>query len=358
MHHISNELKYLSILIGIIAYLILNTSLQHLFKWYCAPYKSSINPKHLIVVTTGYMGHYVRTKAIQDSFKKYIETTKEDVMVYIAKDYSNGFFFYTYYMNNDGIEKGGQRLFNEIQHIIKSHKSIDKISFIGCSLGGLYNRYCLKLFKVQDDNLLCNGIDDRILKGMNFISLASPHQGVEDLLKQRPFCCSKSFSVHDAAKCIKKIRLLTPTLQQLLLLDKENLIIEMATDDQYLSPLKQFKNRLCFGNAKYDKLVSCSSALMLPEQTKSGLQFWDKMLSKNNKFCIEELDVTRNKIDDDDEDCWFNELRTMIKWKKIIVGWNQNSWTRNLSHNLLAVPSLRYSGGKNVLNMIHKHFIY
>eukprot|EP00486_Rosalina_sp_Unknown_P014163 CAMPEP_0201585530 /NCGR_PEP_ID=MMETSP0190_2-20130828/123000_1 /ASSEMBLY_ACC=CAM_ASM_000263 /TAXON_ID=37353 /ORGANISM="Rosalina sp." /LENGTH=77 /DNA_ID=CAMNT_0048031647 /DNA_START=1 /DNA_END=231 /DNA_ORIENTATION=- len=73
-----------------------------------------------------------------------------------------------------------------------------------------------------------------------------------------------------------------------------------------------------------------------PEQTQFGLQFWDKMVSDNNKFCIEELNVRRDSTidNDDDEDCWFNELRTVIEWKKIIVGWNQNRLTRNSSHFL------------------------
>ena len=64
------------------------------------------------------MGHYLRTKAIQDSFKRY-ETTKEDVMVYVAKDFANGFFFYTYYMNNDGIQNGGPEI---IQRNTTHHK--------------------------------------------------------------------------------------------------------------------------------------------------------------------------------------------------------------------------------------------
>lgn len=373
VQQLSYQLNYWSILIGIIGYLTFNATLQFISKWYGSPFKSGSNPKHLIIVTKGYLGHYLRTKGIQDSFKHYIKNKlnrsndinekDEDVMVYLAKDFSNGFFFYTLYNDNDGIDNGGQRLYQEIKGIIKKNKSIDKISFFGCSLGGLYNRYCLKSFEIKNNKNLC--IDDRIIKPMNFISLASPHIGVEDLTKKKPFCCSKSVSVYDAAKFMKRYHLISKTVQQLLLLDKENLIIQMATDNEYLAPLQLFENRICFGNVKYDRLVSCSSALMLyqPKQSKFNEEFWDKMVSENNKFMIQQLErdkssVNNEDIDNNNQDYWFDKLGNSIKWKKIMVGFNQNHLTRRSSHFLLAAPSFWYSGCQPIFQTIHQNFIY
>ena len=142
-------------------------------------------------------------------------------------------------------------------------------------------------------------------------------------------------------------------------MDNDTLLIKMAKDNEYLKPLKLFKNRVAFGNGKYDKLVSCSSALLLhgAEQAQFGLDFWDKMIRENNKFLIEKLSE-KNDIDNQDSFCWFSSLRNTMEWKKIIVCWNQNKWSRNNCHPLLAAPFTWHSGSILVCNKIIENFQY
>lgn len=330
--------------------------------WYCGPYYYDSNPNHLIVIVGGYCGHYVRCKGIYDSFKQANISKQESIMIYLSNSNHGINFLHTLIKHNDGIDKGGKRLYTEIKHIICKNKSIHKISVLGCSLGGLYIRYCLKLL-FNNSTEIC--IDNRIIKGMNYFSLASPHTGINDIFKYKPFCCFKSISLYETACFIQKYSLLPKTLKQLMMINDE-LLINMANNDEYLKPLQLFQNRIAFGNGKYDKLVSCSSALLFhgTKEAKIGLDFWDKMVSQNNKFLIENLSeknhesYKNNKQDQDSLFCWFHRLKHEMKWIRIIVCWNQSKWSRNSSHPLLAAPFSWHSGCITLCQTIIDNFQY
>ncbi|CCI45074.1 unnamed protein product [Albugo candida] len=70
----------------------------------------------------------------------------------------------------DGIDQGGNRLADEIQEIAKQMANLEKFSFIGHSMGGLYGRYCMGV-------LFSRGFFDRV-QACSFIALAVPHFGV------------------------------------------------------------------------------------------------------------------------------------------------------------------------------------
>jgi hypothetical protein len=97
----------------------------------------------------------------------------------------------------DGIEKGGKRILNEVLSIIRRYTPIrhDKsgdeefvdvtISFVGNSLGGLYSRYAIaELYKLSrsetnEPNSSFIVIEENIRLHLNiFCSTATPHLGV------------------------------------------------------------------------------------------------------------------------------------------------------------------------------------
>ncbi|EQC30088.1 hypothetical protein SDRG_12149 [Saprolegnia diclina VS20] len=71
---------------------------------------------------------------------------------------------------HDGIDAGGLRLADEVEHLAASCPRLEKVSLIGHSLGGLYVRYCIGV-------LYARGFFDQITP-MNVITLAAPHFGV------------------------------------------------------------------------------------------------------------------------------------------------------------------------------------
>ena len=62
---------------------------------------------------------------------------------------------------------------NEVRGLLREFPSIEHISFIGMSLGGMYNRFALTEL-VHDANVTVSPV--------NFITLASPHAGVRSHL--------------------------------------------------------------------------------------------------------------------------------------------------------------------------------
>eukprot|EP00798_Chlamydomonas_sp_ICE-L_P017627 gene17627-23968_t len=104
-----------------------------------------------------------------DNCKHVIEQKvgREDVMVHAS---CVNEFQYTFH----GIDCCGHRLASEICDIVEKHDSLEEISVIGHSMGGLISRYALGLLYDSESGTLVSGR----LKPMHFIAVASPHCGV------------------------------------------------------------------------------------------------------------------------------------------------------------------------------------
>ena len=128
----------------------------------------------------------------------------------------------------DGIEKGALRLWKEIMLIAKDplyKNHLQKISFIGHSLGGLYARYVLKL--LQDCGIFSQ------LRPVYFITFATPHLGARR--RQKSFV-DKTF--HSVAG------VLNLTSIQLCLKDDLVPIVFSMVQESYLKPLRMFEKRV------------------------------------------------------------------------------------------------------------------
>ncbi|PPE02939.1 hypothetical protein GOBAR_DD00009 [Gossypium barbadense] len=124
--------------------------------------------------------------------KQLLKKYPENVIVHCSERNSSTLTF-------DGVDVMGDRLAEEVKHVISCHPSVQKISFVGHSLGGLVARYAIARLYEQDltqetsqtngdcgtdhlgDKDLCpeGQLKGKIagLEPMNFITFASPHLG-------------------------------------------------------------------------------------------------------------------------------------------------------------------------------------
>ncbi|KAG1700785.1 hypothetical protein DVH05_011672 [Phytophthora capsici] len=118
---------------------------------------------HLVVLQHGLLGS-------KHDFARFVEIFRSQFQsdeLYLHSGESNATSFFQTY---DGVDLGGERLADEIQQIAAKMPKLQKLSMIGHSLGGLYNRYCISL-------LLSRGFFDKV-EPMNFVTLATPHLGI------------------------------------------------------------------------------------------------------------------------------------------------------------------------------------
>ncbi|ETV99976.1 hypothetical protein H310_07427 [Aphanomyces invadans] len=118
---------------------------------------------HLVVLQHGLHG----SPKDYASLQPILASVLQDEGVHVVASQSNCKDFST---THDGIDLGGVRLADEVEMLVAQCPKLQKISFIGHSLGGLYVRYCIGV-------LYARGFFVNI-EPMNFISLATPHLGI------------------------------------------------------------------------------------------------------------------------------------------------------------------------------------
>ena len=139
----------------------------------------------------------------------------------------------------DGINIGGHRLALEIVEFSKHNPDVDKISMIGHNIGGLYCRYAAGALYANEMF--------KLLKPVNFITLATPHFGHGGTLLSDDMA---------AVLCGE-------TGEQLALKDGdstgEDPMLTKICHRQFLQALLHFPNRTVYSNAKHDGRVSSKS---------------------------------------------------------------------------------------------------
>jgi len=152
-----------------------------------------------------------------------------------------------------GIEHGAKGLVREIEDVLRD-SLIDKISFVGNSLGGLYARAAIAILgRTKPGSLKFN----------KFMSIASPHLGVADFnYLNQEFAFPFPLFLKQAVAST-----MGTTGRELFLLDDEQLLLKMATEEDYLAPLRQFAARRAYANLRNDFVVPLGTAAMLSPGT-------------------------------------------------------------------------------------------
>ncbi|GFZ10114.1 alpha/beta-Hydrolases superfamily protein [Actinidia rufa] len=143
------------------------------------------NPTHLVIMVNGIIGS---ARNWRFAAKQFLKKYPQDVIVHCSECNSSMLTF-------DGVDVMGNRLADEVIAVIKRYPCLQKISFIGHSLGGLIARYAVaKLYgevttlKSSQENGESDETKDSVpkekfkgkiagLEPMNFITFATPHLG-------------------------------------------------------------------------------------------------------------------------------------------------------------------------------------
>jgi len=133
---------------------------------------------HFVFLVHGYNGKpddllYLRTAMAGEAERRLASNAQNSDATLSNGSHTKEIVFHSCQTNwgrtSDGIEKGGERILNEIRSVIDSHIQIDEgdehtnitISLIGNSLGGLYSRYAIAKMaeesEVLDEELLLLG---------------------------------------------------------------------------------------------------------------------------------------------------------------------------------------------------------
>ncbi|TKY74517.1 lipase ROG [Spatholobus suberectus] len=231
------------------------------------------NPTHLIIMVNGLIGSAQNWKF---AAKQFLKRYPEDAIVHCSERNSSMLTF-------DGVDVMGDRLAEEVISVIKRHPSVQKISFVGHSLGGLVARYAIaKLYgrdismELSQGNGHCESqisdqeCHDRKYEGkiaglepINFITSATPHLGSRGH-KQVPMFCG----FHSLEKAVSRVAgVFGKTGKHLFLTDGGNgkppLLLQMVRDTEdikFMSALRSFKRRVAYANVRHDQLVGWSTS--------------------------------------------------------------------------------------------------
>ncbi|KAK9002882.1 hypothetical protein V6N11_060458 [Hibiscus sabdariffa] len=214
------------------------------------------DPAHLVIMVNGIIGSAQNWRfAAKQFLKKYPEDLRSRTLLYLF----------------------------QVKNVISRHPSVQKISFVGHSLGGLVARYAIARLYEQEqtrDISQTNGdcgtdhLGDSCPEGqskgkiaglepMNFITFATPHLGS---------LWHKQVPLFGGSRALEKLAariswLLGRTGKHLFFKDGKNgkppLLLQMASDCEdlkFISALQSFRRRVAYANAGFDHIVGWSTS--------------------------------------------------------------------------------------------------
>ncbi|XP_024166454.1 putative lipase ROG1 isoform X2 [Rosa chinensis] len=335
-----------------------------------------MNPTHLVIMVNGLIGSAEDWRYAATQF---VERYPEDVVVHCSECNCSTLTF-------DGVDVMGERLAEEVKSVIKRHPSVQKISFVGHSLGGLIARYAIGRLYERDttrelslENGECrgNGFEDPSpeqkakskiagLEPVNFITSATPHLGSWGH-KQVPVFCGFQILEKAAAStswCLGR------TGRHLFLTDRDKgkppLLLQMLYDSEdlkFLSALKSFRRHVAYANVHYDHLVGWSTSSIRRKKELPKL----KHLSRDNKYphivnedmintaSTQEEVALEDNVNIDFEEEMIRGL-TKVSWERIDVSFS-GSRQKYLAHNTIQVKTYCiHSDGADVIQHMVDNF--
>ena len=143
----------------------------------------------------------------------------------------------------DGIVPGGLRVAREVRQFSSRLPSLETISFVGNSLGGLYTRQALGLLYDDGAETICG------LRPVALVTTAAPHLGSSRTLwgpLLRPLAPLVPRWVSGSGRDV---------------FDQSPVLEAMSSEETFLAPLRSFKLRRAYGTTTGDFMVPMYSAL-------------------------------------------------------------------------------------------------
>jgi Putative serine esterase (DUF676) len=208
---------------------------------------------HLVVLSHGILG--------TGDDLEYLANRLESGGCKVLKSRSNESF-----KSFDGIKACGEALAQEIIDCIERNSDLNRISFVGNSLGGLYARYSISILFSEKDGSICG------LKPYRFMSVATPHLGVRNWT----FTDENGYSAPDMIKKIAAKAMKT-TGKDIFGFQEDNsneegLLFRMATEASFLAPLRSFSDRRLYGNLRRDLVVPLGTAAFMSKESVQELR--------------------------------------------------------------------------------------
>ncbi|KAM2868885.1 hypothetical protein FF1_016894 [Malus domestica] len=299
------------------------------------------SPTHLIILVNGLIGSAENWKY---AAKQFLKRYPEDVIAHCSECNHSMLTF-------DGVDVMGERLAEEVISVIKRHPSVQKISFVGHSLGGLIARYAIgRLYErditeelsQENGEYRRNGVENPLLehkvKGkiaglepVNFITSATPHLGSRGHNQVPLFCGVKPLEkvAARASWCLGR------SGKHLFLTDKKDgkppLLLQMVNDSEdlkFISALQSFKRRVTYANVHFDSLVGWSTSSLRRKNELPKLKHLSReenyphiinvetiqSSSSREELPLEAIPSGRKKIDFEEE--MIRNL-TKISWERV-----------------------------------------
>ena len=228
------------------SFLMLMTAFTSVTKGLVLP--MSNNADHLIILTHGIMG--------TGEDLAYLGKLLEKNGCNVLKSVSNENF-----KSLGGFKTGGEKLASEIVNHVAKNDQLKRISVVGNSLGGLYARYAIKILFNDTDNSIAG------LKPYRFMSIATPHLGV----RNHTFVEDYGLIAPDILKIVvSKVMLSTgrdifAVKENITSRTEDTLLYKMATEQNYLAPLRSFSNRRLYANLNRDFVVPLGTAAFMED---------------------------------------------------------------------------------------------
>ncbi|XP_039064459.1 uncharacterized protein LOC120209548 [Hibiscus syriacus] len=338
------------------------------------------DPTHLVIMVNGIIGSAQNWRfAAKQFLKKY----PGDVIVHCSERNSSTLTF-------DGVDVMGDRLAEEVKNVISHHPSVQKISFVGHSLGGLIARYAIaRLYEREQTQEISqtNGdygtdhLGDSCPEGqsnckiaglepMNFITFASPHLGS---------LWHKQVPLFGGSRALEKLAARTSWLfgrtgKHLFLKDGKNgkppLLFQMVSDCEdlkFITALQSFRRRVAYANADFDHIVGWSTSSLRRRNELPKI----KHLPRGDRYPhIINLEAAKTaaldevpseaKIKGDEkinmEEAMLKGL-TKLSWERVDV-YFKGSRQRLLAHSTIQVKNYwSYSDGADVVQHMIDNFL-
>ncbi|CAI9303153.1 unnamed protein product [Lactuca saligna] len=210
-------------------------------------------PTHLVVMVNGLIGS---ARNWRFAAKQFLKKYPNDLIVHCSRRNSA-------LATLDGIDVMGSRLADEVISVIARNPNVEKISFIGHSLGGLISRYAIAKLYTQNQTYQDRSGKIAGIEAINFITVATPHLGSRGHRQVPMFCGVRGLEKVGYHSSVVVRR----TGRHLYLKDKANgqtpLLVQMANDSEdlkFISALQSFKRRVVYANVHSDHLVGWSTS--------------------------------------------------------------------------------------------------
>ncbi|KAM3305125.1 putative lipase ROG1 isoform X1 [Capsicum chacoense] len=318
-------------------------------------------PPHLVVMVNGIIGSADDWKY---AAKQFVKAYPRDIIVHCSTSNCSRLTF-------DGVDIMGTRLAEEVLSVIKQHPHLQKISFVGHSLGGLICRYAIaKLYEQKSARRACGEdmecsldgstnssveeVSKRKIAGLepvNFITCATPHLGCRGHKQAPAFCGLYSFENAAASSSW----LLGRSGRHLFLKDSDEgkpLLLRMASDSEdlpFISALQSFQRCVAYANTCFDYLVGWSTSSLrrrseLPKRRNlkkvdkyPHIVNIDKATSVSSQEEIPADAKIKGRKSQEMEEAMIRGL-TKVSWERVDVSF-KGSKQRHFAHTAIQVQS-------------------